>query len=33
MSDEEWIELAAWLLMTLLCVVVGGALLHMQWII
>lgn len=29
MTDEEWIELAAWLLMSLLIVVVGGALLHM----
>jgi len=28
MSDEEWIELMAWLLMTLLCVVVGSALLN-----
>jgi len=29
MSDEEWIEFAAWLLMSLLVVVIGGALLHL----
>ena len=29
MSDEEWVELMAWLLMTLLCIVVVNALLTM----
>jgi len=29
MTDEEWIELAAWILMSLLIVVIGGALLHL----
>jgi hypothetical protein len=29
MSDEEWIELMAWLLMTALVIVVGNALLGM----
>ena len=29
MSDEEWVELMSWLLMTLLCIVVMKALLGM----
>ena len=29
MTDEEWIELMAWLLMTLLVIVVGKVLLEM----
>jgi hypothetical protein len=29
MTDEEWIEFAAWLLMSLLVIVIGGALLHL----
>lgn len=29
MSDEEWVELMSWLLMTALVIVVGSALLKM----
>jgi len=29
MTDEEWIELAAWILMSLLVIVLGSALLHL----